>query len=148
MKDENSVETPVFKRELTVAETDLIANYFRPSSDDDWRLSLIAFPHSQTFPSRVHSVMHSHRTGILIDMMQHLEGLTFIKERGASLFEVCSIRRNTNFCFYAIFNCLCFHDWLQDDMSSARCSGAQTIEPFEKNKEGSFSFMFWIWHVL
>ncbi|KAL4583369.1 hypothetical protein LXL04_007940 [Taraxacum kok-saghyz] len=39
--------------------TDLLAKYFQSSSENDWRPSLIAFPHFQAFPSRVHKVAHS-----------------------------------------------------------------------------------------
>ncbi|KAL4556676.1 hypothetical protein LXL04_034832 [Taraxacum kok-saghyz] len=39
--------------------TDLLAKYFQYSSENDWRPSLIAFPHFQAFPSRVHKVAHS-----------------------------------------------------------------------------------------
>lgn len=57
-------------------ESDIIAKYFHAFKEDTWRPSLIAFPHFQTFPSRVHRVMHSSRTtGMLIDIMQSLQGL-------------------------------------------------------------------------
>ncbi|KAL4583348.1 hypothetical protein LXL04_007918 [Taraxacum kok-saghyz] len=39
--------------------TDLLAKYFQSSSENDWRPSLISFPHFQAFPSRVHKVAHS-----------------------------------------------------------------------------------------
>jgi len=60
---------------LTVAEVDLLETYFQPTGENTSRLSLIAFPHFQTFPSRVHKVKHSCGTMVFIDMMQHLQGL-------------------------------------------------------------------------
>ncbi|XP_019465460.1 PREDICTED: Fanconi anemia group M protein isoform X1 [Lupinus angustifolius] len=60
---------------LTVAEVDLLETYFQPTGENTCRLSLIAFPHFQTFPSRVHKVKHSCGTMMLIDMMQQLQGL-------------------------------------------------------------------------
>ncbi|KAK2658484.1 hypothetical protein Ddye_005017 [Dipteronia dyeriana] len=76
VKGDQAIETPVFKDKLTVAESEIIAKYFHPTRNS-MRPSLIAFPHFQAFPSRVHKVMHSYRTGMLIDIMQHLQGLTF-----------------------------------------------------------------------
>ncbi|KAH8489991.1 hypothetical protein H0E87_022492 [Populus deltoides] len=81
VKDDNTIQTPVFKENLTVAETALLAKYFHPGNT--WTPSLIAFPRLQSFPSRVHRVMHSHRTEMLIDSMQHLQDLTFTRECGA-----------------------------------------------------------------
>ena len=86
MKDDNTIQTPVFKENLTVAETALLAKYFHPGNT--WTPSLIAFPRFQSFPSRVHRVMHSHRTEMLIDSMQHLQDLTFTRECGAFSAEV------------------------------------------------------------
>nr|KYP67888.1 hypothetical protein KK1_021503 [Cajanus cajan] len=43
-------------------------------------MSLIAFPHFQTFPSRVHKVKHSPGTLMLIDIMQRLQGLVSFPE--------------------------------------------------------------------
>lgn len=90
MKDDHAITTPIFKEKLTATETDLIAKYFHPTSDSTWRPSLIAFPHFQALPSRVHKVMHSFRTGMLIDMMQHLQGLTFSGD-DRTFVEVCSL---------------------------------------------------------
>ncbi|XP_011001109.1 PREDICTED: putative ATP-dependent RNA helicase mfh2 [Populus euphratica] len=81
VKDDNSIQTPVFKENLTVAETAILAKYFHPGNT--WTPSLIAFPRFQSFPSRVHRVMHSHRTEMLIDSMQHLQDLPFTRECGA-----------------------------------------------------------------
>ncbi|KAG5233213.1 DEAD-box ATP-dependent RNA helicase FANCM [Salix suchowensis] len=78
VKDDNTIETPVFKENLTVAETALLAKYFHPGNT--WTPSLIAFPRFQSFPSRVHKVMHSYRTEMLINSMQHLQDLTFTRE--------------------------------------------------------------------
>ncbi|XP_024961790.1 DEAD-box ATP-dependent RNA helicase FANCM isoform X2 [Cynara cardunculus var. scolymus] len=75
VKDDNDIQTPKYKAKLTDAETDLIAKYFHPSRENNWRPSLIAFPHFQAFPSRVHEVAHSLRTRMLIDTMQCLQGL-------------------------------------------------------------------------
>ncbi|XP_061362869.1 DEAD-box ATP-dependent RNA helicase FANCM, partial [Gastrolobium bilobum] len=63
------------KEKLTDAENDLLETYFHPTGENKCRLSLIAFPHFQTFPSRVHKVKHSFGTLMLIDMMQRLKGL-------------------------------------------------------------------------
>ncbi|XP_027355173.1 DEAD-box ATP-dependent RNA helicase FANCM isoform X2 [Abrus precatorius] len=62
------------KDKLTVAENDLLEAYFHPTGENKCRLSLIAFPHFQTFASRVHKVKHSCQTSMLIDMMQRLQG--------------------------------------------------------------------------
>lgn len=85
--DDNTIQTPVIADKLTVAETTLIAKYFDPH-EITWKPSLIAFPHFQTYPSRVYKVMHSHRTTMLIDMMQCLQGLTFSRDSNISLLEV------------------------------------------------------------
>ncbi|XLR14107.1 hypothetical protein HN51_035008 [Arachis hypogaea] len=63
------------KDKLTVAEMDLLKMYFHSTEENTSRLSLIAFPYFQTFPSRIHKVKHSLRTMMLIDAMQHLQGL-------------------------------------------------------------------------
>ncbi|KAF8026680.1 hypothetical protein BT93_F3222 [Corymbia citriodora subsp. variegata] len=80
VKDDDVVEMPMWKKNLTVTESDIIAKYFN-NSGNKWRPSLIAFPHSQTFPCRVHIVMHSCRTGMMIDAMQHLQGVLFSKDK-------------------------------------------------------------------
>ncbi|KAI4332333.1 hypothetical protein L6164_017253 [Bauhinia variegata] len=72
---DDSHRMPASKDKLTVAEMDLLAKYFHPNVENTWRASLIAYPHFQTFPSRVHKVNHSHRTTMLIDMMQRLHGV-------------------------------------------------------------------------
>ncbi|KAL2329415.1 hypothetical protein Fmac_022842 [Flemingia macrophylla] len=68
------------KDKLTVAEIDLLETYFHPTGENNCRMSLIAFPHFQTFPSRVHKVQHSSGTLMLIDMMQRLQGLVSFPE--------------------------------------------------------------------
>ncbi|KAL2618007.1 hypothetical protein AAZX31_08G233700 [Glycine max] len=68
------------KDKLTVAEIDLLETYFHPTVENNSRMSLIAFPHFQTFPSRVHKVKHSSGTLMLIDMMQRLQGLVSFPE--------------------------------------------------------------------
>lgn len=88
MKDDDQMITPLFQEKLTDAESDLIAKYFHQTSGNTWKPSLIAFPHFQTFPSRVHKVMHSFKTGLLIDAMQRLEGLSFGCDSKISLVEV------------------------------------------------------------
>ncbi|KAK6116697.1 hypothetical protein DH2020_049579 [Rehmannia glutinosa] len=80
VKDFNTVSEPAYKTKLTNAETDLLAKYFPSSGKIAWRPSLIAFPHFQGLPSPVHKVVHSSRTGILIDTMQNLQGSTFSKD--------------------------------------------------------------------
>lgn len=88
MKDNHAIQTSAFKDKLTVAETSLLAQYFRHTNENTWTPSLIAFPHFQTFPSRVHKVMHGCRTGMLIDMMQHLQGLSFPADNKTTAVEV------------------------------------------------------------
>ncbi|KAI9201492.1 hypothetical protein LWI28_024242 [Acer negundo] len=86
VKGDQVIEAPVFKDKLTVAESEIIAKYFHPTRKS-MRPSLIAFPHFQAFPSGVHKVMHSYRTGMLIDIMQHLQGLTFSRDSTISFVE-------------------------------------------------------------
>ncbi|KDO83873.1 hypothetical protein CISIN_1g037446mg, partial [Citrus sinensis] len=111
VKDDHAITTPIFKEKLTAAETDLIAKYFHPTSDSTWRPSLIAFPHFQALPSRVHKVMHSFRTGMLIDMMQHLQGLTFSRDD---------------------------RTFVEDEVSSDKHLGLQTVEPCETDERDNF----------
>ncbi|KAI3954761.1 hypothetical protein MKW92_012044, partial [Papaver armeniacum] len=59
---------------MSDAEIELISKYFHTPREGTWKPSLIAFPHFQVFPSRVQNVMHSFRTGLLIDTMQQLQG--------------------------------------------------------------------------
>ncbi|KAK9095964.1 hypothetical protein Sjap_021461 [Stephania japonica] len=66
-----------FKEKMSLFEADLLAKYFNNCEENAWKPSLVAFPHFQAFPSRVHNVIHSFRTGMLIDAIQHLQGLSF-----------------------------------------------------------------------
>ncbi|WZY94193.1 hypothetical protein YC2023_066522 [Brassica napus] len=84
LQDEPATETPAFKKKLTPEEMDMLAKYFKPN-EEKWRVSLIAFPHFQTLPSKVHKVMHSRQTSILIDAMQHLQETT-LTEQSKSFF--------------------------------------------------------------
>lgn len=78
-----------YLRQVSDRENDLLARYFLPSKEDTWRPSLVAFPNFQAFPSRVHKVRHSFRTTeMLIDIMQHLQGISFSKAKKACLVEV------------------------------------------------------------
>ncbi|PQQ04313.1 Fanconi anemia group M protein isoform X2 [Prunus yedoensis var. nudiflora] len=110
--DDNSIQTPVIADKLTVAETTLIAKYFDPH-EITWKPSLIAFPHFQTYPSRVYKVMHSHRTTMLIDMMQCLQGLTFSRDSNISL--------------------------LEDEICLKKCLGVDTAEQHDINGEDSLN---------
>ena len=86
-KDDTDFQKPVTLEKLNVAETNLVAKYFQ-QHDIAWKPSLIAFPHFQTYPSRVYKVMHSPRTRMLIDTMQSLQGLSFSSDRKISFIEV------------------------------------------------------------
>ncbi|VFQ71673.1 unnamed protein product [Cuscuta campestris] len=74
--DVHPLQIPVLGNKLSDTEIKLLAKYFNNSGEILWRPSLIAFRHLQAFPSRVHRVPHSFRTEMLIDAMQHLEGLS------------------------------------------------------------------------
>ena len=88
MKDDELHISPS-KGKLTVAEIDLLETYFHPTGENNCRMSLIAFPHFQTFPSRVHKVKHSSGTLMLTDTMQRLQGLaSFPKDDEASSLQV------------------------------------------------------------
>ncbi|KAJ4839280.1 hypothetical protein Tsubulata_011432 [Turnera subulata] len=85
VKEDSTDQTPVFEENITTEEAALISKYFNP--DNTWAPSLIAFPRFQAFPSRVHKVMHSCRTTMLIDSMQHLQALSSMKDSTAFSFE-------------------------------------------------------------
>ncbi|XP_073225685.1 DEAD-box ATP-dependent RNA helicase FANCM [Cicer arietinum] len=72
---EDHIQISASNDKLTLAEIDLLEKYFHSTGENRCRLSLIAFPHFQTFPSRVHKVEHSCGTLMLIDMMRRLQGL-------------------------------------------------------------------------
>ncbi|XP_065847940.1 DEAD-box ATP-dependent RNA helicase FANCM isoform X2 [Euphorbia lathyris] len=105
VKDDKAVETPAFIAELNAAEAGLVAKYFELPGGKAWRPSLIAFPHCQAFPSRVHKVMHSSRTDTLIDTMQYLQNLSFSREI------------------------------VEDEISSGKRSGVDTVEKEGNDKE-------------
>ncbi|CAN8285643.1 unnamed protein product [Cochlearia groenlandica] len=88
LQDEPATEIPAFKKRLTQEEMDMLAKYYT-SNEENLRVSLIAFPHFQTLPSKVHKVMHSRQTSILIDAMQHLQDSTF-SEQSKSFFNLPS----------------------------------------------------------
>ncbi|XP_057974604.1 DEAD-box ATP-dependent RNA helicase FANCM isoform X2 [Malania oleifera] len=111
IKDDHPSETPIFEDKLTGAETELLSKYFPPTRESSWRPSLIAFPHFQVFPSRVHQVMHSLRTGILIDVMQHLQGLSFGQDTKSFPFE--------------------------DEASSFQCLGVEIVDKQDNSREAS-----------
>ncbi|CAA0809880.1 DEAD/DEAH box RNA helicase family protein [Striga hermonthica] len=79
-KDYDPVEMSAYKNKLTDAESSLLAKYFTPGRESSWRPSLIAFPHFQAFPSPVDKIVHSSRTGMLIDTMQLLQGIPCSKD--------------------------------------------------------------------
>ncbi|KAJ8531144.1 hypothetical protein K7X08_025875 [Anisodus acutangulus] len=75
-KDVHPIQVSAFQNKLSDEEASLLAKYFKftgEEAQDAWRPSLIAFRHSQAFPSKVHRVVHSFRTGMLIDAMQNLQ---------------------------------------------------------------------------
>ncbi|XP_076944817.1 DEAD-box ATP-dependent RNA helicase FANCM-like [Bidens hawaiensis] len=77
VKEDDAVLMPEYKLKLTDVETDLLEKYFDPAKQDNWIPSLIAFPHFQAYPSCAYKIAHSTRTAMLIDSMQHLQGLSF-----------------------------------------------------------------------
>lgn len=79
LRDEKTSQTPVIEEELKSSEINLIAKYFHQGKQNVSRPSLIAFPDCQTYPSKVHEVMHSWRTGMLIDSMHSLQGITCLE---------------------------------------------------------------------
>ncbi|KAK3036008.1 hypothetical protein RJ639_031181 [Escallonia herrerae] len=111
VKDDQNIETPLYKDKLTDAEADLVMKYFPDTKENTWRPSLIAFPHFQAFPSRVHEVVHSFRTGMLIDTMQCLQGLSFSRDSKAFVFE--------------------------DEAISDMCLRVETVEEHYSNVEGN-----------
>nr|GMD66515.1 DEAD-box ATP-dependent RNA helicase FANCM isoform X1 [Ipomoea batatas] len=83
-KGAHPVQIPTLENKLSNTEIDLLAKYFNSSGESLSKPSLIAYRHFQAFPSRVHRVSHSFRTEMLIDAMQHLEGLAFTSYAKAS----------------------------------------------------------------
>lgn len=88
MLDDHNVQTLEFEAKLTNAETDILRKYFQPTTENLCRPSLIAFPHFQAFPSRVHKIMHSFRSVMLIDTMQLMQGLSYSRDKKAFFIEV------------------------------------------------------------
>ncbi|XP_047306478.1 DEAD-box ATP-dependent RNA helicase FANCM [Impatiens glandulifera] len=89
VKDDDASEIPNIQCKLTDSEADLVAKYFPPTNGSStWRPSLIAFPHFQSFPSRVHKLMHSFRSCVLVDAMQHLQNLSYCGDEKAFFLEV------------------------------------------------------------
>ncbi|KAH9625992.1 hypothetical protein KSS87_022931, partial [Heliosperma pusillum] len=76
----DSPQASKYREKLNDAEAALLKSHFPPSKEP-CKLSLIAFPHFQAFPSGVHSVKHSVRAGWLIDAMQNLQGLSSTTSR-------------------------------------------------------------------
>ncbi|GMH22406.1 hypothetical protein Nepgr_024249 [Nepenthes gracilis] len=66
------IDAPKVIEKLADAEAVLLAKYFE-AEENAWKPSLIAFPRFQELPSTVHRVMHSSRTGFLIDVLQFLK---------------------------------------------------------------------------
>ncbi|KAA8546304.1 hypothetical protein F0562_002957 [Nyssa sinensis] len=114
VKDDHTIRTPIFRSKLTDAENDLLTNYFHSTQENSWRPSLIAFPHFQAFPSRVHKVMHSYRTGMLIDSMQRLQGFSFSRDSKAS--------------------------FVEDEASSDLCLQVETVEQHDNSTKDLQSF--------
>ncbi|KAH6765134.1 hypothetical protein C2S51_016383 [Perilla frutescens var. frutescens] len=110
VKDSEPVSVPAYKNKLTNAEKDLLAKYFVSAQENAWRPSLIAFPHFQAFPSPANEVLHSSRTGILIDTMQHLQCLRYFNDSNSSA---------------------------EDDDNSDPCLRAAVVEPHDKAIEVS-----------
>uniref|UniRef100_A0A7N0TMJ9 Uncharacterized protein n=1 Tax=Kalanchoe fedtschenkoi TaxID=63787 RepID=A0A7N0TMJ9_KALFE len=77
MKEDPSMQSHKRVDKLLDFEIHLLAKYFLTVGDCTMKPSLIAFPSCQSFPSRMHKVKHSFRTGILIDMMQQLQGISY-----------------------------------------------------------------------
>lgn len=129
MKESESVPVPAYESKLTDAEKDLLAKYFVATQENAWRPSLIAFPHFQAFPSPANEVLHSSRTGILIDTMQHLQGLT----------EVCLLALSgLIYIQLAIFcNYVSVTIFIQDDDISDPYLGVVEVEPHDNVIEGN-----------
>ncbi|XP_019245999.1 PREDICTED: uncharacterized protein LOC109225698 [Nicotiana attenuata] len=90
IKDANPIQVSALLNKLSDEEANLLAKYFNftgQETRDAWRPSLIAFRHSQAFPSKVHRVAHSFRTVMLIDAMQHLQEISFPRDIKASINE-------------------------------------------------------------
>lgn len=112
-KDVQPTQVSAFQNKLSDEEANLLAKYFKftgQEAQDTWRPSLIAFRHSQAFPSKVHRVVHSFRTGMLIDAMQNLLEMPFSRDVKAS--------RN------------------EDETSENLSMKVEATEPYEENLKG------------
>lgn len=76
VKDVLITESPTPIEKLNDSEIQLLLKYFPTGGNCTLNLSLIAFPSCQLFPSRVHEIKHSFRSGMLIDSMQLLHGFS------------------------------------------------------------------------
>lgn len=102
MKDDHLIQTPAYKTKLTDAETNILDKYFCSTREKGWRPSLIAFPHFQAFPCSVYSVAHSSMTGIFIDTMQNLQGLSFSTDSKTSMMQVSSLATVDSYTWYLL----------------------------------------------
>ncbi|KAL6318094.1 hypothetical protein AAG906_035239 [Vitis piasezkii] len=113
-KDDHPIQAPISTDKLTNVETEVLAKYFGTTGKITWRPSLIAFPPFQAFPTGVHKIPHSFRTEILIDMMQHLQGLSF------------SGNSKTFF--------------VEGEVSTNEHLGVETVEQYDKSRMGNITF--------
>ncbi|XP_034676196.1 DEAD-box ATP-dependent RNA helicase FANCM isoform X2 [Vitis riparia] len=113
-KDDHPIQAPISTDKLTNVETEVLAKYFGTTGKITWRPSLIAFPPFQAFPTGVHKIPHSFRTEILIDMMQHLQGLSF------------SGNSKTFF--------------VEGEVSTNEHLGVETVEQYDKSRVGNITF--------
>ncbi|KAI3795155.1 hypothetical protein L1987_37803 [Smallanthus sonchifolius] len=132
VKEDDAIQIPKYKLKLTDVETDLLEKYFDPARQDDERPSLIAFPHFQAFPSRVHEIAHSMRTTMLIDTMQYLQGLSFNglgEETSKESFKAETVDHNSN--------------TREDDMARKEPeTDTLSLMDISKTKEQHHSFLF------
>lgn len=108
-KDLQPIQTHTFKEKLTDLETELLSKYFHPKRKNFWRPSLIAFPHFQAFPSRECNVLHSFRSGMLIDAMQRLNVLSIAQDAKKFV--------------------------LKDEASASGCSDVENVCQYGNNRE-------------
>ncbi|CAN0928201.1 DEAD-box ATP-dependent RNA helicase FANCM [Linum grandiflorum] len=126
--DGSDIRTPAFTKQLTATESAVVAKYFQYAN---WRPSLITFPSVQTYPSRVHQVMHSSRTEMLIDAMQNLQALSFppVDNRGFSVEVQC-------FCFTLNYVAVCsFILSMQADTFAEKGEDIENVDYEDHDKE-------------
>lgn len=135
VNDDQTIQSPAYKTKLTDAENDLIAKYFSTTRENTCRPSLIAFPHFQAFPSRVHKVVHSFRTGMLIDAMQCLQGLSSSGCIKAFPVEVCPFVILLSY----LLDCCYFdhHSVIQGRASPEPCSITEAVEQCNDKMKGN-----------